>query len=113
MLIVSLKGAVFNAPIGLYPQEIPLHNDIEIDIEVAITALPDALPLIDYEVLYNIAKASVKEHTPLLEDVVKRILNEVEVLHPTAQIDVSVRKLNPPLGTKVKHCEVRFVKKAG
>lgn len=113
MLIVSLKGAVFNAPIGLYPQEIPLHNDIEIDIEVSIPAQIDNLPLIDYSVLFNIAKESVAKHNPLLEDVVQYIMKAVTALHFNAGIDVSVRKLNPPLGSKVKYCEVRFVKKAG
>jgi dihydroneopterin aldolase len=111
MLTVSLKGAVFNAPIGIYPQEQPIRNQIEVDIEVQVEAAIDTLPLIDYQVLYQIAANAVQQAPPLLEDVVKTIIQEVSGHHPQAQIDVCVRKLNPPMGGVVANCAVRFVKK--
>lgn len=108
MLTVSLSGVRFKAPIGLYPQEAFLHNDIEIHISVSQKAAISNLPLIDYTVLHSIAKNAVAEPTDLLETIVQRIVAQIELHWPGSKLSVAVRKLNPPMSGQVDYSEVKW-----
>lgn len=108
MLTVSLAGVRFHAPVGLYPQEAFLLNEIEINISVSQAADIDELPLIDYTTLHSIAANAVREPAALLETIVQRIVRKIEVQYPGNKMKVAVRKLNPPMQGQVDYSEVQW-----
>lgn len=108
MLTVSLAGVRFHAPVGLYPQEAFLLNEIEINISVSQAAEIDHLPLIDYTILHGIAAKAVMEPAALLETIVQRIVHDIEAQYPGSKLKVAVRKLNPPMQGQVDYSEVQW-----
>lgn len=111
MFLVTLKNARFNASVGLYDEEVPLRNEIEVDITVSLPADIRELPLIDYALLYEVAANAVGAPVKLLESILEKILAGILAIHEHATIDVCVRKLNPPMGGQVAYAEVRFLHK--
>ncbi|WP_118973155.1 dihydroneopterin aldolase [Taibaiella koreensis] len=108
MLTVSLSGVRFQAPIGLYPQEAFLGNEIELFLSVSQQAAIDNLPLIDYALLHAIAEAAVQEPAHLLETVLQRIVAGVTGAYPGSRIKVAVRKRNPPMAGQIDYSEVQW-----
>lgn len=108
MLTVSLAGVRFKAPVGLYPQEAFIHNEIEIHISVSQAAAIESLPLIDYTILHAIATKAVSEPTHLLETIVKRIVKSIDQHYPGSKLSVAVRKLHPPMQGQVEYSEVKW-----
>ncbi len=108
MLTVSLSGVRFRAPVGLYPQEAFIHNEVEISLSVAQEAGIDNLPLIDYTVLHTITAEAVKEPAALLETLLQRIVTRIGTAYPGSKLRVSVRKLNPPMAGQVDYSEVTW-----
>ena len=108
MLTVSLAGVRFHAPVGLYPQEAFLLNEIEINISVSQAANIDHLPLIDYTILHGIAAKAIREPAALLETIVQRIVQDIDAQYPGSKLKVAVRKLNPPMQGQVEYSEVQW-----
>ena len=108
MLTVSLAGVRFHAPVGLYPQEAFLLNEIEINISVSQVASIDHLPLIDYTILHSIAVKAIREPAALLETIVQRIVHDIDAQYPGSKLKVAVRKLNPPMQGQVDYSEVQW-----
>jgi len=108
MLTVSLSGARFRAPVGLYPQEALLENTIEIHLSVSVPAPINELPLIDYTLLHRFATEAVAEPTALLETIVQRIVHRIGENYPGSRMSVAVRKLHPPMPGQVDHSEVKW-----
>jgi len=108
MFTVSLSGVRFNAPVGLYPQEDFLHNELELHIAVSSEARIGELPMIDYTVLHRIAQESVQEPAALLETVLQRIVERISASYPGARVKVAVRKLHPPMSGIVDYSEVAW-----
>jgi dihydroneopterin aldolase len=108
MLTVSLSGVRFKAPIGLYPQEALIENDIVINISVSIPALIDDLPLIDYTILHALVSEAILEPTSFLETIVQRIVHKVFENYPESKLSVAVRKLHPPMLGRVDYSEVKW-----
>lgn len=108
MLTVSLAGVRFHAPVGLYPQEAFLLNEIEMNISVSRAADIDDLPLIDYTILHSIAANAIQEPAELLETLVQRIVHNIEIQYPGSKLKVAVRKLNPPMQGQVDYSEVQW-----
>ena len=106
MLTVSLSGVRFHAPVGLYPQEAFIHNEIELNISVSQPANITDLPLIDYTILHGIATEAVQEPTALLETIVQRIVQNIDAKYPGSKLKVAVRKLHPPMQGQVDYSEV-------
>lgn len=111
MIFVTLNSARFNAAVGLYAEEKPLRNEIEIDIEVSQQANAGELPLIDYTFLYDIARDAATRPVALLENIAEKIIADIKAVYGGAAIDVRVRKLNPPMGGQVRYAEVRLLQK--
>lgn len=108
MLTVSLAGVRFDAPVGLYSQEVFTGNKIEISISVSQAAPIDDLPLIDYTLLHRIASDALQEPAALLETIVQRIVHNIGSLYPERKVKVAVRKLNPPMPGEVQYAEVQW-----
>ncbi len=108
MLTVSLHNARFNAPVGLYPQEMKTGNELEIDVSVSKQADIGELPLINYEWLYEVVKLSVATPVALLENIVQHIILAVQREYPEATVTASVRKLHPPMDGSIEAASVSF-----
>ena len=108
MLTVSLSGVKFKAPIGLYPQESLIQNDIVIHVSVSVPATIDDLPLIDYTILHQLISEAIQEPTAFLETIVQRIVHKVLEHYPQSKLSVAVRKLHPPMQGEVEYSEVKW-----
>jgi len=108
MLTVSLCGARFTAPVGLYPQELLLGNELEIHLSVRQETPTEQLPLIDYEVLYQIVSEEIKVPETLLEYLIQRIVAAISAKYPDVAVSLAIRKLHPPFGGRVAYAEVKW-----
>jgi dihydroneopterin aldolase len=108
MLTVSIEGLQLKAPIGIYPQEAILHNEIEITMHVSQKASIDALPFIDYTQLHQIALQATAAPTPLLETVLQRIVTAIAAQYPDATCKIIIRKLHPPMPGSIHASAVQW-----
>jgi dihydroneopterin aldolase len=108
MLRVSLSGLRFHAPIGLYPQELLLNNEIEINLSVWSSAELENLPFIDYEKLYALVEQEVKLPESLLERLLVRIVTVIRQVFPETEIEVTIRKFHPPFGGHAAYAEIKW-----
>lgn len=108
MLTVSVMNALFNVPVGLYPQEVHTMNKIQVDLKVSVPADIQQLPLIDYTVLYSLLKEVMQAPHKTLETIVRDVYNKIKGLQDESKVSISVRKLNPPISGIVDYMEVSF-----
>jgi dihydroneopterin aldolase len=104
MGVIELKGLSFKAYHGYYDEEREKGNQFLIDVllEVDFTKAARADDLnhtIDYEGVYAVISHHMVIPSRLLEHVVNNILEELKEKYPQAnRIEVSLSKLNPPIG---------------
>lgn len=110
---LTLKGLSFTANHGFYEEEREHGNDFEVDLvfqtNLRKAAQHDDLSLtIDYQKAETIVKEIM--HGPsvkLIETLCHQIGNAIfKEFDSVAKLDVSVRKLNPPLQTNTNYSEV-------
>ncbi|MEO8887470.1 MAG: dihydroneopterin aldolase [Mucilaginibacter sp.] len=112
MIKIALHGAEFFAFHGFYPQEQQLGNSYLVDIDVSFEPSGDLIDdkiahTVNYEDLYEIACAEMQQPKKLIETVAQGILDQVKTKYPNVErIEVSIKKLNPPLGCKVAYSNV-------
>ncbi len=112
MIKIALHGAEFFAYNGLYPEEQKLGTCFLVDMEVSFTPVGDLTEdnlshTVNYEELYEIACDEMKQTKKLIDTVAQAIINRIKTKYPFAdKIDVSIKKLNPPLGCKVADSNV-------
>jgi dihydroneopterin aldolase len=111
-MIVALHGAEFFAYHGFYPEEQKLGCLFVVDIEVEFkpTESPDRDDLantVNYEKLYNIICEIMKVPKKLLETVAQAIIDDVKQQYCFVDnIKLTLKKLNPPLSSKVAYSAV-------
>lgn len=113
-MIVALHGAEFFAHHGFYPEEQFVGNCFVVDMEVAFTPSDsegldtDQLgDTINYETLYDIANDRMANPQKLIETVATFILNDIKERYSFVQnATVSIKKMNPLAGAKVKYTEI-------
>lgn len=113
METLTLKGLHFHAPHGYYKEERNNGNDFEVDLifsaHLREAGNADELAkTIDYQQAEHIVRSVMEgPSVKLIETLAKKIGDELfasfEQVH---QLDVVVRKLNPPLQTKTEHSEI-------
>lgn len=108
MLTVSVMNALFNVPVGLYPQEAHTMNKIQVDLCVQVPADIKQLPLVDYTVLYGLLKEVMQQPHKTLETIVRDVYGKVKDLQEDCKISIKVRKLNPPISGIVDYMEVSY-----
>jgi len=114
---ITLEGLEFHAFHGVYPHERESGNWFEVDIAVetdfTVAAQHDDLAgTVNYEVLYNLVKAEMEKPSKLLETVAEKIVNDVlHELKSVTLVELSISKINPPIGGKCKRAMVSVVKK--
>ena len=112
MIKIALHGAEFFAYHGFYPQEEQLGNSYLVDIDVSFSPTGDIAEdkithTVNYEHLYEIACDEMQRPKKLIETVAHGILDQVKAKYPNVDlIEVSIKKLNPPLGCKVAYSNV-------
>lgn len=112
MIKVALHGAEFFAYHGFYPEEQKLGNrfivDIAVGFELEGSINEDKLAnTVNYEQLYDIVNDQMKQTRKLIETVAQAILDKVKSTWPGVEnIEVNIKKLNPPLGCRIDYSSV-------
>ena len=114
---VALEGLEFHAFHGVYPHERESGNWFEVDIAVetdfSLAATTDELiGTVNYETLFKIVKAEMEQPSKLLETVTEKIATDVLEIFPNAlSVELTVSKINPPIGGKCKKASVSLLKR--
>lgn len=114
---IALEGLEFHAFHGVYPHERESGNWFEVDISVetdfTLAAEQDELAgTVNYETLYRIVKEEMGRPSKLIETVAQNIVNDVlHELPAASSIELTVAKINPPIGGKCKRASVKIFKK--
>lgn len=113
MAAIALEGMRFYAYHGFYEEEQIIGNyylvDIDVEAPVAKAGKSDLLgDTLNYETLFFIVEKEMQKPSKLLETVVERIIASVTYQFSTLEsIQVSIKKLHPPLDGEVAASVVR------
>lgn len=107
MSVIALEGMRFYAYHGFYEEEQVIGGEYVVDV-VVTTFFPRAVveddlsKTINYETLYLICEAAMRKSDKLLETVASRIALDIKNQFKTIkELNVRVKKINPPLGGRV------------
>lgn len=105
---IILEDMEFFAYHGCFREEQIIGNPfivhIELDIDTKEAETSDQLhDTMNYQTVYNLVSAEMKQKSHLLEHVCRRIIDAIKEAFPRIQhISVKVSKMNPPMGGKMK-----------
>lgn len=109
---VALKDVKCFALHGYYPEEQLIGNHFVVDLVTEFTpqGFDDELAqTVNYEDLNHIIIEEMKHTQKLLETVLKNIISKVIELYPFVEmVNVSMKKLNPPMPGQVGHSFVKL-----
>jgi len=109
---VALKDVKCFALHGYYPEEQLIGNHFVVDLETEFTpqGFDDELAqTVNYEDLNHIILEEMKHTQKLLESVLKNIISKVIELYPFVEtVQVSMKKLNPPMPGQIGHSFVKL-----
>nr|WP_315423420.1 dihydroneopterin aldolase [uncultured Pedobacter sp.] len=113
---VALKDVKCFALHGYYPEEQLVGNHFVVDLETEFTpqGFDDELAqTVNYEDLNHIILEEMKHTQKLLESVLKNIISKVIELYPFVEtVQVSMKKLNPPMPGQIGHSFVKLTYKS-
>ncbi|HBG23784.1 MAG: dihydroneopterin aldolase [Bacteroidetes bacterium GWF2_41_61] len=110
--LVELIGMEFYAYHGCFKEEQIIGNrftvNFSVETEMERPGITDTLSdALNYQELYNMIKEEIEKTSKLLENVALRILERAHIDFPTIKwAQVSISKLNPPIGGKVEASRV-------
>jgi dihydroneopterin aldolase len=109
---VALKDVKCFALHGYYPEEQLIGNHFVVDLVTEFTpqGFDDELAqTVNYEDLNHIILEEMKHTQKLLETVLKNIISKVIELYPFVEmVNVSMKKLNPPMLGQIGHSFVKL-----
>ncbi|RYD73629.1 MAG: dihydroneopterin aldolase [Sphingobacteriales bacterium] len=109
---VALKDVKCFALHGYYPEEQIIGNHFIIDLDTEFTSqgFDDELAqTVNYEDLNTIIREEMKNTQKLLETVLNNIISKVIELYPFVDtVNVSMKKLNPPMPGQIGHSFVKL-----
>lgn len=114
MAYIELEDMEFYAYHGHFKEEQQVGNkflmSILVQTDIKKTAETDNLSdAVDYVSIYKIAQDEMQKPSKLLETVVMRIVKRLFDTFPTIEyVDVTLSKVNPPLGGKAKTVSVKW-----
>jgi dihydroneopterin aldolase len=114
MINVILHGAEFFAKHGFYPEEQLLGSKFLVDISVGFTPVSelnadDLTNTVNYEELYAIVCLQMQQPRKLIETLAQVIIDEIKKQYPYIEtIQVTIKKLNPPLKGTVAYSAVNI-----
>lgn len=99
---IALKNLRFFAEHGMYPEEMKVGNEFEVDVSVACRSPKKKITSIEqtvnYVEVYRIIQEEFEKRRLLLEtlamDIAERIQLQFEEIE---SISITIRKLNPPI----------------
>jgi 7,8-dihydroneopterin aldolase/epimerase/oxygenase len=112
MSMIAVEGMEFYAYHGCTEEEkkvgIHFQVDVLIDCNIDLPSETDNInDALNYQTVYQIVARQMLQTSNLLEHLGRRIKNELESTFPQAKnIRVTVSKMNPPLGGKVKRVSI-------
>lgn len=112
MINIALQGAEFFAYHGFYPEEQKIGCRFLVDVNVGFVPPGDLLEdnlskTVDYERVYIITCEEMKQPRKLIETVGQAIIDRIKKKYPFVEsIEVTIKKLTPPLSGKVAHSAV-------
>jgi dihydroneopterin aldolase len=107
MSLIKLEGMEFFAYHGCFKEEQVIGTKFIVDLNIKANleraAIEDDLHFtINYLTVYQMVKSQMEIKSKLLENVAKRILDNLYLRFPgVIWAEVKVSKLNPPLGGKL------------
>jgi dihydroneopterin aldolase len=116
MGIIHLEEMEFYAFHGHFKEEQIVGNkflvDLKIETDMETPSKTDELEdAVNYQIAYKIVKQEMKKKSKLLESIAKRIIDSVyDELHGITKITVTIRKMNPPMGGKMRCVSVTLSK---
>lgn len=109
---VALKDVKCFALHGYYPEEQLTGNHFIIDLTTEFTPAgfdDELVQTVNYEDLNSIIRMEMKNTQKLLETVLNNIISKVMERYPFIEkVDVSIKKLNPPMPGQVGHSFVKL-----
>jgi dihydroneopterin aldolase len=117
MIKIELNDLEFYAYHGVYDEEREKGNTFIVNLAVTgnfeQAVSEDKLEgTIDYEKLYSLIQTEMDTPSNLLEHVIGRIRSSIRSMFPEIDsIEVSVEKLNPPIGGNLKSTRVSLSEK--
>jgi len=113
---VALKDVKCFALHGYYPEEQLIGNHFVVDLVTEFTpqGFDDELAqTVNYEDLNHVILEEMKHTQKLLETVLKNIISKVIELYPFVDlVQVSMKKLNPPMPGQIGHSFVKLTYKS-
>ena len=109
---IRLEGLRFRALHGVMPQERQVGGDFLVTLRVGYplaTAMvsDDVKDTLDYAALYRLVEREMLLPSKLLEHVAGRIAEAIEKAFPqVSSIDLTLTKLNPPMGADCQGARV-------
>ena len=87
--------------------------DLAIKADIVRASETDDLTLtVDYVDLYRIAQLEIKIRSKLIEHVAKRIIDSIFLeLELVQEIDLELKKINPPINGDVSHVSIQMHRK--
>ena len=114
---ISLENMEFHAFHGCLEHEQQLGNTfivtVRMDLDTTLAGQTDKLEhTLNYQSVYDIVKGQMDIPSKLIEHIGQRILDSVYIKFPGINIlEVTLSKLNPPLGGKVERVTIELTKK--
>ncbi|WP_293789954.1 dihydroneopterin aldolase [uncultured Pedobacter sp.] len=109
---VALKDVKCFALHGYYAEEQLTGNHFIIDLTTEFTPVgfeDDLAKTVNYEDLNSIINAEMKNTQKLLETVLNNIISKVIDKYPFVEkLEVSIKKLNPPMPGQIGHSFVKL-----
>ncbi|RZK21706.1 MAG: dihydroneopterin aldolase, partial [Pedobacter sp.] len=109
---VALKDVKCFALHGFYPEEQLIGNHFIVDLDTVFLPLgfdDDLAQTVNYEDLNQIILEEMNHTQKLLETVLRNIISKVITLYPFVEtVNVSIKKLNPPMPGQVGHSFVKL-----
>jgi dihydroneopterin aldolase len=113
---IHIEGMEFYSYHGHYKEEQIVGNkflvDLMLETDMSIPSKTDELhDAVNYQTAYKLVKCEMEKKSRLLENIASRILDAVYAELPgVTKATVTVRKMNPPMGGKMRSVNVTLSK---
>lgn len=111
MSTISINGMEFYAYHGCFKEEQIIGTRFLVDISLVLNTFEaeisdDLSKTVNYQSVYEVIKREMSIKSKLLENVARRIADAIIREFPVFKADVTIKKLNPPLGGKIDNVSI-------
>jgi len=109
---IHIEGMEFYSFHGHYKEEQIVGNkflvDLLLETDMSIPSITDELhDAVNYQIAYKLVKREMEKKSKLLENIASRILDSIHLELPgVIKATVTIRKMNPPMGGKMRSVNV-------